>query len=197
MNLKYDRQEAIQNATRLFWEKGYQATKMRDIQVALDMRPGSIYAGFGNKLGLFATVVDAYTQASLVQFDAIEKAAKPLRELTAFFECTLRANARPAYEKQCLLARCLQEISGSDAQAEKLVTQGLKQAEQALEKILRAAIKAQELPQNLDIEAAAKWCQQQLMGMRSYALLSNDDRDVDAAITHVFNYLPHIVKPVQ
>ncbi|MDC9612019.1 TetR/AcrR family transcriptional regulator, partial [Pseudoalteromonas sp. GABNS16H] len=36
----------------LFWERGYAGASMKQIEQALDMRPGSIYATFGSKDGL-------------------------------------------------------------------------------------------------------------------------------------------------
>ncbi|MFZ3076621.1 MAG: helix-turn-helix domain-containing protein, partial [Psychrobacter glacincola] len=49
----YNRHEALERAIQLFWQKGFHATSLKDIEQALDMRPGSIYAAFGNKDGLF------------------------------------------------------------------------------------------------------------------------------------------------
>lgn len=40
--LKYDRTDALNKATELFWHKVYQGTKMRDLQEHMDMQPGSI-----------------------------------------------------------------------------------------------------------------------------------------------------------
>ncbi len=54
--LKYNHAEVLNKATELFWQKGYQGTKMRDLQEHLDMRPGSIYAGFGSKEAIFLQV---------------------------------------------------------------------------------------------------------------------------------------------
>ncbi|WOD06891.1 hypothetical protein [Marinomonas sp. GJ51-6] len=36
---KFDRQQVIENATNLYWEKGYHATSMRNLQDAIDLRP--------------------------------------------------------------------------------------------------------------------------------------------------------------
>ena len=47
--MKYNQDEVIEKATVLFWQRGFQGAGMRDIQQALDMRPGSIYARFQSK----------------------------------------------------------------------------------------------------------------------------------------------------
>jgi len=57
---KYDRDTALDRAVRLFWERGYFASSMKHIEQALDMRPGSLYATFGSKSGLFAEALEVY-----------------------------------------------------------------------------------------------------------------------------------------
>ena len=54
---KFDRDEVIEKAKNLYWQKGYHATSMRNLQDVIDMRPGSIYAAFGSKDNLFKEVI--------------------------------------------------------------------------------------------------------------------------------------------
>ena len=63
-SVKHDRQDAIRRATDLFWEKGFRATSMRNIQQATDLRPGSIYASFGSKEGVFKETLQDYVKVS-------------------------------------------------------------------------------------------------------------------------------------
>ena len=52
----YDRDEVLARAQALFWRKGYHTTSLKDLEAALNMRPGSIYAAFGSKEALFADI---------------------------------------------------------------------------------------------------------------------------------------------
>ena len=56
----YDRDAALDAAMQLFWTKGYHATSMKDLEAALTMRPGSIYAAFHSKEALFRATLDRY-----------------------------------------------------------------------------------------------------------------------------------------
>ena len=38
----YDRDTALAAAMDLFWEKGFHATSLKDLETALEMKPGSI-----------------------------------------------------------------------------------------------------------------------------------------------------------
>lgn len=58
---------AIDKATSFFWQNGYGGTTMRQLQAALDMRPGSIYAAFGDKDGLYLRAIERYTEVSILK----------------------------------------------------------------------------------------------------------------------------------
>ena len=65
---QFDRDIALNNAMLLFWKQGYHATSMKDIEYALDMRPGSIYAAFGNKESLFNEALRTYGEQLIEQY---------------------------------------------------------------------------------------------------------------------------------
>ena len=44
----YDRETALDAAMTLFWDKGFHATSLKDLEAALVMKPGSIYAAFSS-----------------------------------------------------------------------------------------------------------------------------------------------------
>lgn len=49
----YDRETALDAAMALFWDKGFHATSLKDLEAALAMKPGSIYAAFVSKENLY------------------------------------------------------------------------------------------------------------------------------------------------
>lgn len=83
--LKYNHAEALNTATELFWKKGYQGTKMHDLQEHLDMRLGSIYTGFGSKEALFLQVLNCYVEHTLSKINEYNRlATHPLEALKDF-----------------------------------------------------------------------------------------------------------------
>ncbi|WP_406202181.1 TetR/AcrR family transcriptional regulator [Kitasatospora sp. NBC_01560] len=56
----FDRDTALEQALRLFWEHGYEATSVADLTTAMGIRPPSLYAAFGDKRALFEEVVARY-----------------------------------------------------------------------------------------------------------------------------------------
>src|SRR5260370_15500878 len=57
----FDREEALMQAMRVFWAKGYESTTLTDLQQAMGgLTAPSLYAAFGSKEGLFREVVLVY-----------------------------------------------------------------------------------------------------------------------------------------
>lgn len=56
----YDRDEVLQKSIRLFWERGYEGTHLRDLLEATGINRFSLYKEFGGKEGLFEEALRAY-----------------------------------------------------------------------------------------------------------------------------------------
>ena len=56
----FDKNDALQKAMLVFWEKGYEGTSMADLTQSIGMKAPSLYAAFGNKDAIFKEVVSHY-----------------------------------------------------------------------------------------------------------------------------------------
>ncbi|WP_433286604.1 TetR/AcrR family transcriptional regulator [Pseudonocardia sp. CA-142604] len=77
---EFDVDEVLQAALNVFWGKGYEGATMADLREATGLQPGSIYAAFGSKAGLFAQVVDRYVATSF-SYGAHSLEADSVREV--------------------------------------------------------------------------------------------------------------------
>jgi AcrR family transcriptional regulator len=57
---EFDTEHVLAAAMRVFWAKGYEGATMADLSAATNLKPGSVYAAFGSKAGLFKQVTDHY-----------------------------------------------------------------------------------------------------------------------------------------
>src|ERR1700758_5514377 len=57
---EFDPGEALDEALRVFWEKGYDGASLSDLTEAMGITRPSMYAAFGDKEALFRKVLDRY-----------------------------------------------------------------------------------------------------------------------------------------
>jgi TetR/AcrR family transcriptional regulator, transcriptional repressor for nem operon len=104
----YDRETALDAAMALFWEKGFHATSLKDLEAALAMKPGSIYAAFASKENLYLLALERYFAASIAGFrDQLANGASPLDVLADQFRAYARLPAGDRSRQACMLTRTL------------------------------------------------------------------------------------------
>jgi len=185
--LKYKPQEAIQKATELFWLQGFQGTKMRDLQMKLDMRPGSIYAGFGSKENLFKLAIARYVSQSLATIDAFNAdACSPLDGLKAFVSNQIFVNGDMGNCRICLLVKTLSESENSHPELVLLARNGLRAIENKFSELLLEAKNDYEISQDADCTRLGKWLQMQIMGLVVYTKGLAEPADVKQMIDDIF-----------
>ncbi|WP_339767039.1 TetR/AcrR family transcriptional regulator [uncultured Paraglaciecola sp.] len=187
---KFDREEVLEKAKNLFWEKGYLGTSTRELQNSINMRPGSIYAAFGNKSALFITVLNHYAQALgeqmqvqvFGQIDVLQAFKTLLRELV------LSPNAnRPS--EMCMLVKTLSELDESHVEILTQVRCLLVNVEAMFAQVLNEAKEQGTLPAQLDVIAAAKTLQVNIIGWRTYLKATGDTETIERQLEQLFAQL--------
>ena len=176
--MKYDHDDIIEKATTLFWQRGFHAAGMRDIQQALDMRPGSIYVRFQSKEGLFKLVVEHYAQNSAERLKQVAEAESPLNALYNFFETALTGPDEQRYMRQCLLVKSIAELDIIGEVAKKTVLESMQTLKVGFKHIIEACIEKGELPEHTPTALAAEWLQNQFVGLRAFAILQDDNKAI-------------------
>ncbi|MEO6699653.1 MAG: TetR family transcriptional regulator [Paraperlucidibaca sp.] len=169
---RFDRQLSLDRAMALFWSKGYYACSMKHIEQALDMRPGSIYATFGSKSGLFAEALEVYFNRMGVEFLQLVSASPLLVDgLKHYF----RAMVKPAslgeapQPMACMLIKTLLEINDEDKDLAARANDMLGAIETGLCQALELAKASGELRADTDCPRLARLLQAQIIGLRIYA----------------------------
>jgi AcrR family transcriptional regulator len=188
--LKYDHAEALNKATELFWQKGYQGTKMRDLQEHLDMRPGSIYAGFGSKEAMFLQVLDCYVAQSLSKIDEYNRlATHPLEALKNFVSGFIFVGGKLESCKVCLLVKTVSESETSQPKLHTHALLGLQKIERKFTELFTQAQQLKLLSQSANTEQLGKWLQMQIMGLVIYSKNCAEEQDITLMIEHIFSSL--------
>jgi len=105
---RFDPDEAIATAQRLFHARGYDAVSVADLTQALGINPPSFYAAFGSQAGLFARILGRYTDNEGVPLHEILLPGRPVAEaLTAVLEEAARRYACDPANPGSAAAGCL------------------------------------------------------------------------------------------
>jgi len=91
---QFDRQQALDAAMQLFWEKGYEGAGMTELLARMGIGRQSLYDTYGSKKELYGEALEHYMETRLVQVrEILEAPGSPLgnvRRALAFYEqhCT-------------------------------------------------------------------------------------------------------------
>ncbi|MDX1705003.1 TetR/AcrR family transcriptional regulator [Pseudidiomarina sp.] len=172
---KFDRQSVLRKALDLFARQGYTATSMKDLELALDMRPGSIYAAFGSKERLFTEVLAYYAENTIDKLKAlIDGADSPLAGVRAYLiGLADLAQAEPA-QKACLLVSSKLELSGSQPVLSQAAEDYLADLEDYFCEVYSTAMLAGQLPRSADPRLMAQRLQVAIMGLRVFLQRNTD-----------------------
>lgn len=170
----FDKQTALKQAMDLFWSRGYFATSLKDIEAALDMRPGSIYAAFGSKEELFRSALTLYAETGHARLEEIlSSAPSPLEGLAAHVRALARPTERQDPSQACMLMKTVLEMSSKDSELRATAEEMLRRTETAFSEAFRAAQDLGQIPADKDPERLASRLQAEIMGLRAYSQRSD------------------------
>lgn len=170
----YDREAALDAAMTLFWVKGYHATSLKDLEQALQMRPGSIYGAFRSKEALFRATLDRYGARMAHDLETLlARADSPIEALQSHLRslAELRPVDRPS--TACMLVKSLLEVPG-EAELRAVVLGHLDTVEGLLAGALRRAQAMGELPPGSDPDRIARRLQTYIFGLKIQAQREHD-----------------------
>jgi TetR/AcrR family transcriptional repressor of nem operon len=179
--IEFDRDEALHNAMRLFWRRGYQKTSMRDLTEATRLQPGSLYAAFHNKRSLFLKSLDYYSEDLRRSVDHILRSDnEPLERIRIFFNQILDELAHDSQGKGCMLVNTLLESPVEEQEITNRAAEALGYVESRFVAVLDEAKLCGDLSQEVDVEIQAKLLMTAIFGLRVYARMHKPPRELRA-----------------
>jgi len=100
----FDPDTALEQATNLFWERGYEGTTLSDLAGAMGIASASIYACFGSKADLFRQVMERYgTTYGGPPKRALTEHSTARAAVHAMLRATVEQITRPDAPHYCML----------------------------------------------------------------------------------------------
>ena len=167
---QFDRDTILDKAMETFWEHGYCATSMATLVEATDLNPGSLYAAFDSKQGLFLATLDRYGAGSTEKLRLhLERAESPLKAIEAYFDQLVENIEKRSEKNSCFLVNTVLELSRRDAKIRERINKHFEQIESILKDALYAARQRGELKPDTDCEALAAYLMNNIWGLRVLA----------------------------
>ena len=169
--VEFDRKNVIDCVVKLFWERGYEATSMKNICEVTGLQPGSLYAAFGNKRALFLTAIDTYFEESIENLKALLTGeGTPLQRIRELFMYTVGNTCRKD-SHGCMLINALLETPADDDELRKHIARMFPVLELAIKDVLIEAAACGELAAGKDPAIQAKLLINNIYGLRVYSKL--------------------------
>lgn len=171
----YNRDIALDAAQDLFWEKGYHATSLKDLEQRLNMKPGSIYAAFSNKETLYLLALERYYETSRQDLsDLIARAASPFEALMGHLRFLGDGRDRPQDARSCMLVKTMLDTTVQEAAIAKAARGYLDGMRAVFAAAFAAAKETGEIAGDADVDRLARRFQSNVSALRIEAHRGTD-----------------------
>ncbi|MER5323297.1 TetR/AcrR family transcriptional regulator [Streptosporangium roseum] len=162
----FDRDTALESALLEFWRHGYEATSIASLTAAMGIRPPSLYAAFGDKRRLFATVIERYrhtrgtfsTRALAEEPTGRAAIARLLRETAAEY-------SDPEHPPGCMIISAAVNCGPESADVQEAMRGLREDAKAAIKARIDGDVAAGLLPAGTDTGALAVFYASVIQGM--------------------------------
>lgn len=166
---EFDEETVLDAAVQCFWDRGYEATSVRDLIDRTGLTGASLYNAFGDKRALYQKALEHYVDGSIV--DRIKRCERmaPREAIEAFFAEILRRSLGDRQHKGCMLVNAALDVAPHDPDFRKIVAGVLVRIEDFFLACVRAGQSDGTINRSLEAENIARHLLGVLMGVRVLA----------------------------
>lgn len=107
---EFDEEEALSRAVQIFWERGFEATSMQDLEVGMGIGRQSLYATFHNKQALFESALGHYHRHVIVpNLEPMRSSKTPMKAIESYFRDRIDDVFDPSAISGCLITNSVTE----------------------------------------------------------------------------------------
>ncbi len=163
---EFDREEALDRAMQVFWDKGYEATSLSELLEAMGIARQSLYDTFGDKHALFLEALERYETQRLDRMrSCLEVAPSVIRAFREVFEGIVD-ESEAAKRRGCMGVSAVVELAPNDPELAKRSAARQRSLEAIFFRALEQAREKGELAASKDTRALARFLVGALQGLR-------------------------------
>ena len=187
---EFDEAAALEAAIRCFWSRGYEATSVRDLTLAMGITGASLYNAFGDKRALFGLALDHYIKRGFCERSArLEQQLPPRDAILTFFNEIIELSLSDPERKGCFIVNAALEVAPHDPEFKAL----LAAVQEGMEGFFHRCISAGQAQGSISaVQSAddlARLCLGVLMGLRVLARSRPERELLEGLVRPVFALL--------
>jgi TetR/AcrR family transcriptional regulator, transcriptional repressor for nem operon len=183
---EFDEDTALEAATQRFWNKGYEATSMRDLADRTGMTTPSLYNAFGDKKAIYRLVLDRYVRQALEACSTIFGGDDPpLRALERYFDAIIQESLADGLHKGCFLVNTALEVAPHDQDFRDVVTEVFDEIQKRIRGCVAAGQRDGSILTAQPPADIARLALSTVLGLRVLAR-SNPDRELLSGVVRPF-----------
>lgn len=160
----------MQSAMNCFWQRGYEATSMRDLGASMGMSAPSLYNAFGDKQRLFARALERYLDCNARDLvHRLESSLPPKEAIQQFFAEIIDHSINDRERKGCFLVNSALEVAPHQRELGAMIAKQFGEIEAFFKRCILAAQADGTTPRGLDASDTARLLLGVLLGVRVLA----------------------------
>ena len=167
---EFDEDAVLDAAVTCFWERGYEATSVRELAAEMGLSAPSLYNAFGDKRALFRTSLERYMQrVTRARIAEVEATLPPKAAVRAFIAGIVARSLDDRDRRGCLLVNTALETAPHDRAIGAEVADRLGEIEGFFRRAIAAAQAAGTVPCDRDPNDLARLLLSVTLGIRVLA----------------------------
>jgi TetR/AcrR family transcriptional repressor of nem operon len=167
---EFDEVTALEAAIECFWQRGYEATSVRDLAVRMGISAPSLYNVYGNKHDLFVRALERYLDHSTrARITRLEDSLPPKQAIRRFINEIIERSVNDRERRGCFLINSALEVAPHDGELGALIADRLAEIEAFFRRSIKAAQAEGTVPRERNAKDLARLLLGILLGIRVLA----------------------------
>jgi TetR/AcrR family transcriptional regulator, transcriptional repressor for nem operon len=167
---EFDETAALDAAVACFWQRGYEATSVRDLADKMGISAPSLYNAYGDKHALFVQALERYLDRSMrARIRRLEESLPPKQAVHRFIEEIIAHSLNDQERRGCFLINSALEVAPHDRKLGALIAERLAEIEAFFHRSIKAAQAQGEVPRDRGAKDLARLLLGVVLGIRVLA----------------------------
>jgi TetR/AcrR family transcriptional regulator, transcriptional repressor for nem operon len=167
---EFDEDTALEAAIECFWQRGYEATSVRDLADKMGISAPSLYNAYGDKHALFVQALERYLDHSMrARIKRLEDSLSPKQAIRRFIGEIIERSVSDRERRGCFLINSALEVAPHDRELGAFIADRFAEIEAFFYRSIKAGQAEGAIPRDRGARDIARLLLGVLLGIRVLA----------------------------